>query len=474
MGLNDLLVFCGLALAVRLLGGSRRRGWLLLGLNALAVYWLQPATPVRHLDFWLPTLTLTLVVLGWLVTTPPGERAWRAQTPALAVLAGVVLLAAAGRWLDGARFLTPTRPPQIEQALAALAVAALLAAAIGRSGRWNAAWLWGLFALILVCFVALKTPALAALVSAGVRTLEGQGTARAAAADLRWLGFSYVAFRLLHTIRDRQNGRLPSVSLQEYANYVLFFPAFTAGPIDRLERFLKDLRQPQPLGAVEFTVAAQRLAWGIFKKFVVADGLALVALSAQNAEQVRTTGWAWVLVYAYALQIYFDFSGYTDIALGMGRLVGIVLPENFKAPYLKPNLTQFWSNWHMTLTQWFRAYFFNPLTRALRGGSRPLAAVWIILITQVSTMVLIGLWHGVTWNFVLWGVWHGLGQFVQNRWSEWTRTRWAVLKTPRWQPWVNVVNVALTFHFVALGWVWFALPDVALSWRVLLRLFGIG
>ena len=177
----------------------------------------------------------------------------------------------------------------------------------------------------------------------------------------------------------------------------------------------------------------------------------------------------------YALQIFFDFSGYTDIAIGMGLLMGIRLPENFNAPYLKPNLTQFWNNWHMTLTQWFRAYFFNPLTRTMRSGKKP-APVWlVILVTQVATMTLIGLWHGMTLNFILWGAWHGLGLFIQNRWSDWTKPLSArIQEKPRLNKAVTIFTTLLTFQFVALGWVWFALPSIASSLQVFARLFGLG
>src|SRR5512141_411437 len=102
----------------------------------------------------------------------------------------------------------------------------------------------------------------------------------------------------------------------------------------------------------------------------------------------------------------------------MGRLLGIRLPENFAAPYLKPNITQFWNSWHMTLTQWFRSYVFNPLTRAMRSSKEPLPTILILLVAQISTMALIGLWHGITLGFVFWGLWHGLGLFIQNRWSD--------------------------------------------------------
>ena len=181
-------------------------------------------------------------------------------------------------------------------------------------------------------FLAIKIPALAHWVSYGIRSLTNQSLAQASVTDLRWLGFSYVAFRIIHTLRDRQMGRLPGVDLAEYMTYVIFFPAFTAGPIDRIERFIQDLRRPaNKLGNDELLIAGQRFMVGLFKKFVIADALALIALNDTNALQVRSAGWTWILVYAYAFQIYFDFSGYTDIAIGISRLLGIQLPENFSA-----------------------------------------------------------------------------------------------------------------------------------------------
>jgi D-alanyl-lipoteichoic acid acyltransferase DltB (MBOAT superfamily) len=329
--------------------------------------------------------------------------------------------------------------------------------------------------------VVLKTPALDQAASALLRRGMGQDPALAGAFDIRWLGFSYVAFRLIHTLRDRQNGRLPPVTLREYATYVLFFPALPAGPIDRLERFVGDLRCPpreRPREwSEDFLEGGRRFVVGLAKKFILADSLALIALNQTNAQQVEKAGWMWVLVYAYALIIYLDFSGYTDIAIGLGRWLGIRLPENFNRPYFKANLTQFWNNWHMSLTQWFRGYYFNPLTRSLRRGPHPWPVWSVILVGQTTTMILIGLWHGVTWNFVIWGLWHGIGQFVQNRWSDLVRTRFAGRFSGRFsQPWIQAglfwAGVLLTFHFVALGWVWFALPDLAASASVFAKLFG--
>jgi len=154
--------------------------------------------------------------------------------------------------------------------------------------------------------------------------------------------------------------------------------------------------------------------------------------------------------------------------------VGVRLPENFASPCLKPNLTQFWNSWHMTLTQWFRSYFFNPLTRGMRSSERSMPPYLMILVTQVSTMVLIGLWHGVTIGFVLWGLWHGLELFIQNRWSDYMKDR-----TPAWgktltgERVLRVAGIFLTFNFVSLGWRFFTLTTPAKVWSAMTVLLGV-
>ena len=467
--LVSILVATTLGLVVR----NRGRLPLLLGICTLAVYAFQPVLPVRSLDFWLPTGTLALATLAWVLTTPQEQRSWRVNWPAAVILIGIVLVLGLTRFLGFSVYLTASRPPQTLQILAGLAVVTLIAFLLTSFTKPGRAILTGAFVLIILLFIILKVPTLATLVSMGLRRLNQQSTSLALTQDLRWLGFSYIAFRLLHTIRDRQSGRLPVVSLSEYVVYVIFFPALTAGPIDRIERFVGDLRRPLTLTTDDLGESGKRLVLGLFKKFVIADVLSMIALNATNALQVHLAGWAWVLLYAYAFQLYFDFSGYTDIAIGLGRLLGIKLPENFNAPYLKPNLTQFWNNWHMTLTQWFRAYFFNPVTRALRSGKKPLPIPVVIFITQLGTMVLIGLWHGVTVNFFIWGLWHGLGLFFHNRWSELTRPRFATL-SPRRQKALNVGGILVTFNFVAIGWVFFALPNLSISVNYLRVLFGLA
>jgi D-alanyl-lipoteichoic acid acyltransferase DltB (MBOAT superfamily) len=201
-------------------------------------------------------------------------------------------------------------------------------------------------------------------------------------------------------------------------------------------------------------------------KFVLADALAFFALNATNAWQVKSAGWMWVLLVAFSFRIFFDFAGYTHIAIGLGTLFGVLLPENFDQPYLKPNITAFWNSWHMTLTQWVRSYYFNPVTRWLREHRTPILIV--ILLGQLTTMILIGLWHGITWNFIAWGLWHGAGLFIHNQWSGFAKSRPVPVDTR-----ISAsLGTLATFAFVTIGWVWFALPQPTDAVRVFSILLG--
>ncbi|HJX82474.1 MAG TPA: MBOAT family O-acyltransferase, partial [Candidatus Udaeobacter sp.] len=388
------------------------------------------------------------MILVWFLTSQPDAWLERQNLYGLFIILGMVTLIDLTRYIFPDPFLTATLPPRFGMVLifiVAVAIAILLITRLSRAYTW-------ILSIVIILLVAilliLKSPELSLQTSILIRELTRRSAETAAASDLRWLGFSYIAFRLIHVLRDKQQERLPELTLPEFATYVVFFPSLSAGPIDRAERFAQDLRKDFALTQDETLLAGQRIAIGLFKKFVVADTLALIALNDALATQVRTTGWMWIILYACTFQIYFDFSGYTDIALGIARLVGIKLPENFASPYTKPNLTQFWNNWHMTLTQWFRAYFFNPFNRWIRAYKN-IPAWMMILMGQLATMLLIGLWHGVTINFILWGAWHGLGLFIQNRWSDFMRVRFPNLQqNARLQPALHFGGVLLTFHFV--------------------------
>jgi D-alanyl-lipoteichoic acid acyltransferase DltB (MBOAT superfamily) len=494
MNLTHILVFTAFAWFAGWVVRPRWRGWVLLGSSIIAIYWLQPSTPIRNLDFWFPTASITLAVFVWAVTQPAliaNQSLWRRSTLAGGlVIFGIVLAIGLTRYLGPLCCLTPSRPPDILRVVLALGLASIAAAIPVRLAPNQRILPVAAILLILGLFIVMKYENLGYATSAGLRSLVGQPANLASAVDLRWLGFSYLAFRMLHVLRDFQLGKLPAYGLNEFVTYAIFFPAYTAGPIDRSQRFVEDLRLTEksvfsnnpalpvspPLTRVQnFVEGNRRILLGIFKKFVLADSLALLALNGQNAAQTQTAGWRWILLYAYTFRIYFDFAGYTDIALGLGRLLGFNLPENFDRPYLRQNLTAFWNSWHITLAQWFRSYFFNPVTRAFRLRRYRLPVWAVILAGQIGTMLLIGLWHGIAWNFVAWGTWHGLGLFIHNRWSDWIRLHPSrLLERPRLRSALQVTGWLLTFHYVALGWVWFALADMRVAWSVMLKLFGFA
>jgi alginate O-acetyltransferase complex protein AlgI len=491
MGISQILVFTVYSLLTGWLLPKRWRTWALLIGSLTAVYWLQPSTPLRHLDFWLPSASIGLTVFVWGITSQRGELSATQTRIASLLIVGIMISVGLLRYAGPVCCITPTRPPNMLQIMLFIGLVAVISAVPYYLQSTKSFLTIAGLALLLALFVIIKTEPLAQSASAWMRSLTGQSTELASSLDIPWLGFSYLSFRLLHILRDAQQGRLSAYTLGEFTTYALFFSTYPAGPIDRIQRFTRDLREPLRTDKQSDNETQENdiklpkpdsgnLAWGgkriligAFRKFVIADSLALIALNAQNAAQVNSSIWAWVLLYAYALRIYFDFSGYTDIALGLGRLVGFKLPENFESPYLKQNLTTFWNSWHMTLAQWFRAYFFNPLTRFLRT-TRFNPPTWaIIMIGQISTMLLIGLWHGVTWNFAIWGVWHGLGLFIHNRWSGWIRPRIGNLES---RPGMNRILQAsgwfLTFNYVTLGWVWFALPNTELALGIYQKLLG--
>jgi len=467
MGLTQIAASILTSILIGALMRGATRGYSLLIVSLLAIYWFQPAVPLRSFDYWIPSLSIALVLLTWFITAQSDAWKSRDNKIGLALVIGIVTLIDLSRYFLPNPIFTTSTPPQFIQYLIFTAVVIVIILLLTRFSPRS-------LSLAIILFIAflvvLKTPFFATQTSIFFRTLTHRPIDNASPIDLRWLGFSYIAFRLIHVLRDKQMKRLPELTLPEFATYVIFFPALAAGPIDRVERFAKDLQKDFSLTQDETLLAGQRIAIGLFKKFVVADALAMIALNDALAVQVRTMGWMWIHLYAYAFQIYFDFSGYTDIAIGIAYLVGLKLPENFASPYSKPNITQFWNSWHMTLTQWIRAYFFNPFNRWIRGY-KSIPAWTMILIGQLATMLIIGLWHGITINFVLWGAWHGLGLFIQNRWGDFTKNR-ITTENPRVQSALKIGGILLTFHFVALGWVFFALSEPALSWNVFMKLFG--
>ena len=474
MSLILIIILFISSIIISTIRSGKFRTSLLFLLSLTALYGLQPALTLRAFDYWLPTAAIGISVWVWFATRNIESSLARENTQTLSQLIVLTVVIAASSYLPKEVRWFASLPVDWTDVLIFLLVFTAVTWGIWR-WRKTSRKVDGLLVLfIIVLFVGLKTPSLNIGLARLARQISGQSLDLASVLDLNWLGFSYIAFRLLHVLRDHDSGQLPTVSLREFMLYVFFFPALSAGPIDRVDRFLRDLSADREVPLWDqWRSGASRVGAGLFKKFVLADSLALIALRYTHIDLVESRGWLWILLYAYSFRIYFDFSGYTDIAIGIGMLSGIHLPENFSRPYLQTDLGAFWNRWHITLAQWFRAYVFNPLTRLLRQGVLKSYPWIIILIGQVTTMVLIGLWHGVTWNFVAWGAWHALGLFIHNRWTDFQRrmniTEWGGEVFARGR---GVVGAFVTFHFVSLGWVWFSTPNMQLAWSTFLKLMG--
>lgn len=453
---------------------AKWRGWLLFIASIVMIYWLQPSIRVRWLNFFLPTMTLSLTIATWYLTRKNEQKISREDYIAFGIALAVIFGLSFLRFVPASyRILVASRPPHFLLVIGFLAIFAIFTIPLERLSIR----LTTILLLLIGLFLILKTDVLATAMSAFLRSNTGQDVSLASALDLNWLGFSYVAFRLIHTVRDRQTGLLPEISLREYMTYMIFFPSFIAGPIDRAERFITDFRALDNIQfAPRFVEGMARITIGLFKKFIIADTLAQgMALNPTNAMQSENLFGLWILLYGYALRLFFDFSGYSDIAIGIAILLGVKLPENFAHPYTRTSITKFWQSWHISLSDWARFYVFSPLSRNLLRRKPKPSPILIVLMTQLATMIVIGLWHGMTVNFLIWGIWHGIGLFLHKQWSERTRKFYRRLKDkPIQQDFTDGIAWFITFHYIVLGWVWFALPNVEQSIQVFSKLFGIN
>ncbi|PWC31572.1 MBOAT family protein [Azospirillum sp. TSO22-1] len=273
------------------------------------------------------------------------------------------------------------------------------------------------------------------------------------------IGISFFTFELISYLVDLRRGRVPAYPLRGFCLFVFFFPHLVAGPIVRHNELIPQLADDplRPGWAERFAKGLTLFIIGFAKKVLLADPLARSAdpLFAAAVQGVPGLVDAWEAALAFSLQLFFDFSAYTEMALGIALLFGIRLPANFNAPYRAADLRDFWRRWHMTLSRWIRDYVYIPL-----GGSRQSPAAYAL--TTLLTMGLCGLWHGAAWTFVAWGLMHGAGLVVCHAWQS--------LKRPLPLP----VAWLLTMLFVVVGWVLFRAPDFATAGNLLAGMAGQG
>ena len=269
------------------------------------------------------------------------------------------------------------------------------------------------------------------------------------------LSISFVTYTILAYVIHVDRGRAPERRLSSVALFITFFPHLVAGPIVRAGELLPQVRHPRPFRTLYLAEAAPQLAGGLLKK-ALADQLApAVGLALAHPGQLSSGALAVALV-AYTFQLYLDFSGYTDLALGSARLMGFRLPRNFDWPYRSTSMSEFWGRWHMTLSRWLRDYVFFPLGGTRMGERRT-------TINIMATMMLCGLWHGAGLTYIVWGALQG-GALAVHRW--WRR-RPGRLVMPVLVAWI------ITFSFVVLVRIFFVSPDLASAFRYLREMFSL-
>jgi D-alanyl-lipoteichoic acid acyltransferase DltB (MBOAT superfamily) len=281
-----------------------------------------------------------------------------------------------------------------------------------------------------------------------------------------WLlpvGISFYTFQALSYIIDVQRGRQEAERDFGYvALYLAFFPTLLAGPIERASHLLPQLRKHVSFNPTTVSMGLRWILWGFFMKVVIADNAARYVNEIYGNVHAYV-GWPLLLAtYFFAIQIFCDFAGYSLIAIGSARVLGIDLIQNFRRPYLAASFGDFWRRWHISLSSWFRDYVYIPLGGSRNGRIRTLLNVFI-------TFFLSGLWHGASWTFVLWGLLHGLYLIVESLLTFVIPEQWR----KRWLRW-SWLRILLVFHLTCLAWIFFRADSIVDAFYVLTHLWPFG
>lgn len=281
--------------------------------------------------------------------------------------------------------------------------------------------------------------------------------------NFKWslpLGISFITFHTLSCTIDVYRGqhRAPE-KYSDLLYYVCFFPHLIAGPILRLKDHWENIVHPAKPSMVTLNSGLYLIFWGLCKKMLIADNLgSFVERCFDHPETLVSPGIAWLGVYAFAVQIYCDFSGYIDTALGIAKIFAVKLPDNFNYPYFARSITEFWRRWHITLSEWLRDYLYIPL-----GGNRH--GSLMTYRNLMLTMLLGGLWHGASWTFVVWGFLHGLYLSLEKYFARGKQDKPQGIFSNLWK-------YLLCFHAVCLAWVFFRAKNFSLAFNYIASMFG--
>jgi D-alanyl-lipoteichoic acid acyltransferase DltB (MBOAT superfamily) len=283
------------------------------------------------------------------------------------------------------------------------------------------------------------------------------------------IGISFYALKSLSYTLDVYRGRqIPSNNLLEYGIFIAFFPALLAGPIDRPGKLLPQIHQPRRINPNQFAAGFSLILWGYFKKLVIADNMAIIANQIFQVGNDAHGLDILIGILAFTIQIYGDFSGYSDIARGFARLMGFELMINFILPYFALNPADFWQRWHISLSEWLRDYIFFPMRRMVLTWQIKNTMLWALLLPPLVTMLVSGLWHGTGWNFILWGLYHGLlliiyrvlaNLTIPKNLAKFGSSRLGVL-----------MRMGIMFSLVSLGWLFFRADTVGQAFQLISKI----
>ncbi|MDW7696022.1 MBOAT family O-acyltransferase [Flammeovirgaceae bacterium SG7u.132] len=271
------------------------------------------------------------------------------------------------------------------------------------------------------------------------------------------LGISFFTFQQIAFLVDNYKYKIEKYNFINYGVFVSFFPQLIAGPIVHHTEMMPQFREVST-----YSIKPENINKGLFifilgltKKLVIADTFGVIANNGYANTSLLSSSEAWITSFAYSIQLYFDFSGYSDMAIGLGLLFNIHIPLNFWSPYKSKNIQEFWRRWHITLGSFLRDYVYIPLGGNRRGGARTYVNLFL-------TFVIGGIWHGAGWNFMVWGALHGLALVVHRLYSGWN------LKLPK------VISVVITFLFVNMAWVFFRATSWGDALDILSKMGGYG
>lgn len=272
------------------------------------------------------------------------------------------------------------------------------------------------------------------------------------------VGISFYSFKALSYIIDVYRGEEPETNLGKYAAYMFFFPEIASGPIDRTGSLLPQLTKEHKFSYKSVSYGLKLVAWGLFKKIIVADTLAFFVDWVYGSYETFT-GFALLLASIFfTIQIYCDFSGYSDMAIGLARMLDIEVKENFKSPYFSTSIQEFWRRWHISLSTWFRDYLYIPLGGNRKGEARK-------SINLLITFLISGLWHGASWTFVFWGGLHGIAQILENVFTR--------IFSPQKNGslWKQCLKTILVFIFCNFAWIFFRADTMEQAWYFIKHMF---